>query len=596
MSHIKKGILTALVGTLLMTGCTDLIEPAIENNRQLDPGAYLPNDSRFPFGILLNGYNRIPSNSWSFNDVATDDAVSNDQNNGYLKMANGQWTANNNPANQWTGCFAGIQYMNIMLEEVDKVQWVADPVASNLFASRIRGEAYGIRALLLYHLLQAHGGMGNSGTLLGVPILLKPQTTTEDYNLSRATFAESITQIYQDLSKAEELLPLDYENLQSASQIPSKYGAISVEQYNRAFGATFRGLLAGRMVKAIRAKTALLAASPAFNAGDESKWINAANYSGEVLALKGGLAAITPSVASGLTWYANNSEIAGMAEGANPPEILWRNNWGENRDLEQANFPPTLFGNGRINPTQNLVDAFPMLNGYPITDPASGYNPNDPYANRDPRLKMFILVNGGTAGVNNTAINTAEDGNTNDGLNKVATSTRTGYYMRKLLRQDVNLNPTSPTNQRHYKPHIRYTEIALIYAEAANEAWGPTGSGSHGFSAYNIIKAIRNRAGIGVTNNDPYLETAKNSKEAMRGLIRNERRLELCFEGFRFWDLRRWNAPLTEAAKGVSIRNGAYTILPSVEVRAFRDYMKYGPIPYSEILKFSNLEQNQGWN
>jgi hypothetical protein len=188
---------------------------------------------------------------------------------------------------------------------------------------------------------------------------------------------------------------------------------------------------------------------------------------------------------------------------------------------------------------------------------------------------MFILVNGATAGVNNTAINTAADGTTNDGLNKVATSTRTGYYMRKLLRQDVNLNPTSSTNQRHYKPHIRYTEIALSYAEAANEAWGPTGTGTNAYSAYDILRAIRRRAGIGLANNDAYLESIKNNKEQMRQLIRNERRLELCFEGFRFWDLRRWDANLTETAKGVSIRSGAYTVLPSVESRVFQNYMKY---------------------
>ncbi|MFC0182968.1 hypothetical protein ACFFJX_10530 [Pseudarcicella hirudinis] len=92
---MNKGILKILVCiAVLLTGCEDLIEPAIENNRQLDPSAYLPSDSRFPFGILLNGYNRIPTNSWSFNDVATDDAVSNDQNNGYLKwqLVSGQPT------------------------------------------------------------------------------------------------------------------------------------------------------------------------------------------------------------------------------------------------------------------------------------------------------------------------------------------------------------------------------------------------------------------------------------------------------------------------------------------------------------------------
>ena len=132
-----------------------------------------------------------------------------------------------------------------------------------------------------------------------------------------------------------------------------------------------------------------------------------------------------------------------------------------------------------------------MLNCYPISNPLSGYNPADPYTNRDPRLRMFILVNGATAGVNNTAINTTANGTTIDALNRVETSTRTGYYLRKLLRQDVNLNPTSASNQRHYKPHIRYTEIALAYAEAANEAFGPTGTGANTYSAYDVIRAIR---------------------------------------------------------------------------------------------------------
>lgn len=584
--------------TALLAGCQDLIEPAIENNRQLDASAYIPSDSRFPFGILLNGYNRIPTNFWSFNDVATDDAVSNDQNNGYLKMATGQWTANNNPTNQWTNCFAGIQYLNITLGEIDKVQWVTDPVANKLFATRIKGEAYGLRALLMYHLLQAHGGKSASGKMLGVPILLKPQTTSDNYNLPRASFDDCVKQIYQDLDSADVKLPLDYRDiaLGQESQIPAKYGKVTLEQYNRAFGVNFSGLFTGRIAKAVRAQVALLAASPAFNGGNNAKWNAAAAAAAEVLNLKGGLNAITNTAASGLTWYSNAAEIGSLRDGANPPEILWRNNWSENRDLEQANFPPTLFGNGRINPTQNLVDAFPMLNGYPISNPLSGYNPNDPYTNRDPRLRMFVLVNGATAGVNNTVINTTANGTTNDALNRVETSTRTGYYLRKLLRQDVNLNPTSASNQRHYKPHIRYTEIALAYAEAANEAYGPMGTGTNTFSAYDVIKAIRRRAGIGLTNNDAYLETAKGSKETMRELIRNERRLELCFEGFRFWDLRRWNAELTEPAKGVSIQNGVYTLLPAVQDRVFKSHMKYGPIPYSEILKYSALEQNEGWN
>ncbi len=80
----------------------------------------------------------------------------------------------------------------------------------------------------------------------------------------------------------------------------------------------------------------------------------------------------------------------------------------------------------------------------------------------------------------------------------------------------------------------------------------------------------------------------------MRELIRNERRIELCFEGFRFYDLRRWKADLNTTAKGIRLVNGEYDTF-DVETRNYKDYMIYGPVPYSETLKFSNLQQNAGW-
>lgn len=81
----------------------------------------------------------------------------------------------------------------------------------------------------------------------------------------------------------------------------------------------------------------------------------------------------------------------------------------------------------------------------------------------------------------------------------------------------------------------------------------------------------------------------------MRQLIRNERRLELSFEGFRFWDLRRWGADLTETAQGMRIQNEDDYSVIDVENRVYQDYMIYGPVPYSEMLKFSALQQNTGW-
>ena len=233
-----------------------------------------------------------------------------------------------------------------------------------------------------------------------------------------------------------------------------------------------------------------------------------------------------------------------------------------------------------------------MANGFPIDDERSNYDPANPYSGRDSRLSTYIIYNGATAGTNNTPIYTASDATTADGLNKRETSTRTGYYMKKRLRMDVSSNPSAAQTKIHIEPRFRYTEIFLNYAEAANEAWGPKGSGSHGYSAYDVIKAIRNRAGI---KDVAYLDECAASKEKMRELIRNERRLELCFESFRFWDLRRWKADLNVPARGIDIKGTTYTLIPSVEERSFTDFMYYGPIPQSEVLKFSNLLQNRGW-
>ena len=230
-----------------------------------------------------------------------------------------------------------------------------------------------------------------------------------------------------------------------------------------------------------------------------------------------------------------------------------------------------------------------MANGYPITHASSNYDPANPYAGRDPRLGQYIVYSGSK--MKNTTINTGSDGGVN-AVDALPTSTRTGYYMRKLLREEVNLTPGSQNTQEHYQTHIRMTEIFLNYAEAANEAWGPTGTGSHSFSAKDVIAAIRKRAGISQPDN--YLNSITD-QAAMRELIRNERRLELCFESFRFWDLRRWKEDLSVPARGVRIDGTTYTYF-DVEDRAYdNEYMHYGPIPYNEVLKFGFV-QNKGWN
>ncbi|WP_340105926.1 RagB/SusD family nutrient uptake outer membrane protein [Rhodohalobacter sp. 8-1] len=574
---------------VLIGSCSDVLSPANENINELED---MYNDASYAEGILANAYNLLPSNGWTFTDVATDNAVTNDNNAALRQMATGQWTADNYPLNQWQNSRAAIQYLNIFLANADQVQWADDDATKELFNNRLKGEAYGLRALFTYHLLRNHSGWtgGNqSGELLGIPIILEPQDKDSDFQTPRDTFEASMEQIYSDIESAGDLLPLDYGNVGSPGQLPDGFGSTNDDlgRFNRVFGDDGKQRMSGRIALAVKAKAALLAASPAYTAGTTTSWEDAANYAGELLQLNGGITGIAPE---GDNWY-NATDMASIGSGANPPEMIWRTNIGQSNALESQHFPPTLFGNGRINPTQSLVDAFPMANGYPIDHPNSNYDPTNPYQNRVALLNEYILVNGGTAGVNSTTIITAADGNTNDALNQVSTSTRTGYYMKKLLRQDVNLDPTSTNNQLHYNPRIRYTEIYLAYAEAANEAWGPNGTGSFGFSAYDVIEAIRARQGV--DQPDQYMQNDITSTADMRELIRSVRRIELAFENFRFWDLRRWNMDLTVPADGVSIVNGNFNRV-TVEPREYQPYMQFGPIPFDEVLKFG-LEQNYGW-
>ena len=575
-----------------LASCDDLFEPAKDNLKDVSS---MYGDANYAQGILGNAYILLPYSNSPQTDLATDDAVSNDQTNSYLQMAIGAWSAENDPTSQWKNRLNAIQYVNIMVANADKVAWSTDEDLQRLFIDLFKGDAYGMRALQLFYLLRAHAGIVASGEMLGVPILREFQEADADFNQPRASFKECIDSIMVDIDRALELLPYEYEDVNDDSAVPAKYSGISAGKYTRAFGYHQKGKINGMILRALRAQVALFAASPAYASSSGISMEQAARYAAELIDTK-------QMPADGYKWFANTAEIGGLNKGYNSTESIWQTNVSERHDLEGDFYPPSINGLGRCNPSQNLVDAFPMSNGFPITDSRSGYNANDPYAGRDDRLAAYILYDGQTIGSGNTTIITGTyNGNNIDGLNyTVGYSTRTGYYMRKLLRPDVNLNPSNTTNQKSYDARIRWTEIFLDYAEAANEAAGPDQAvGSNRWTAKSVIKALRERAGICPDGEDAYLNECAQSKERMRELIRNERRLELCFENHRFYDLRRWQvdlAKLNETVKGaeISAANSGFKTI-DVEQRNYKDYQYFAPIPYSEILKYDALQQNKGW-
>ncbi|MDQ1296795.1 MAG: RagB/SusD family nutrient uptake outer membrane protein, partial [Bacteroidota bacterium] len=258
---------------------------------------------------------------------------------------------------------------------------------------------------------------------------------------------------------------------------------------------------------------------------------------------------------------------------------------------EISNFTPSQYGQGLTNPTQDLVNAFPMSDGTPA--PIAKINSGDPYSGRDPRLAKFILFNGAkfTRGGQTVTINTTA-GN-QDALGSTSIyATKTGYYLKKFMNVgNVNLDPKVNSGGLHYYTYARYTDALLIFAEAANEAGDPDAN-IGGYTARQVINAIRDRAGI--TSSD-YVNGL--DKTQMTNLIRNERRLEMCFEEQRFWDLRRWKmtTEIKRPVSGVEISADGLTYnYIEVESRNYSDYQIYGPIPYLETLKY-DLVQNLGW-
>ena len=566
-----------ILSVVSIVSCESMFNPVDENLLTEDQINYAP---EWAEGILLNAYKGRLDNQYPMDlDAATDNAVHTDQENQYRRVATGEWSAMYTPGylNRW-GMYQDIFYVNKFLTTIENVTWRKDEEANELFKMRLYGEAVGMRALLHLDILLVHGGVGESGELLGIPYYSRFLEYTENFNVPRLSFEATIDSIQADFSEALELLPMDYTD--NPEDVPDRYKDNDYEKYKLVFGSNTNLRLSGRMIKAYQARLALFAASPAF-LNSSAYYNEAASLAAELINDLGGVGALDPT---GSTYYRQTSP---------KPEMIDRSSVYSSSGPEKNHYPPSLRGKGQLNPSQELVDAFPMKDGYPIDDAngAYAYDANDPYKDRDPRLRLYIIYNGSNA-LNNRMIHTGIGG----GLNRVDSipglSTRTGYYVRKGLFDNVNINANgSATDRTRYHVLMRYTEQFLIFAEAANELGGPDHM-VDGISARQAIAEIRKRAGI--EQPDSYLESVS-TKEEMRELIRNERRLELCFEGKRFWDLRRWKLELTESVSGVLFDGSAYQTLNEVEERIYNNAAYYAPIPFGEIRKFDALEQNAGW-
>jgi len=249
-----------------------------------------------------------------------------------------------------------------------------------------------------------------------------------------------------------------------------------------------------------------------------------------------------------------------------------------------------------LAPTQELVDSYVMTNGKPITDLASGYDQTNPYKNRDPRLTYTVVYhlyqwkkpNGSTQTIYIKPGSDPDQTKRTDEYAPGAVTSPTGYYTRKYY------DPTSSTNflSGLNLILIRYADVLLMYAEAKNELGQMDGATWDA-----TIKALRVRAGF----TDPAaLSFPGGSQDALRTIIRNERRDEFAMEGLRIFDIRRWH---TAEVVLNGWAHGAQYGPPSVDngyiranLRTFDKAKNYlWPIPRDERALDPNLSQNPGW-
>jgi hypothetical protein len=530
-------------------------------------------------------------------DWATDDAVSTSPTQATRRLAVGSLTIGNDPFdNYWTRDYNSIKLVNMFLKDRRgfNTKFIVTARWDSLVRYRLQGEAFALRAWFHWDLLQKFGGKGiTSGKMLGIPLVLEPIDITKEINLARNTYDECVKQIIADCDSAIKYLPIAHRDFLVPNASDRVYA-----------GGRYWGKLDGITMKAVKSNVYLTWASPRFNsANDISRWDSAAVNAKKVMDFKLNVDNVTNGFkpANAVNWFDPNS-----------PEIVFSARYQNNNDaMERLFYPGGFQGDGVIGATQELVNTFPMANGYPITDPRSLYNPANPYANRDPRFYSNIFYNGALAKRNNTGVvmytfeNWVNGGK--DAAGVTSSNSLTNYHIKKNVFMGLNWADASITKQPHTKMFIRWTHMVLNFAEAANKVVGPNDAAKYGLSAKAAIQYLRTRktydgATLYTTTNDLYLNEVSADATKFDGFVKDERRIETCFEGMRFYDIRRWTTNLTELNKAVHMAeitknaDGSFTynLNKEAEVRAYKS--AYLALPYNEILRMSKLEQNEGWD
>ncbi|MDR2775391.1 MAG: RagB/SusD family nutrient uptake outer membrane protein [Tannerella sp.] len=629
-------IMILLAGINIFSGCADYLDIVPDRVATME-NAFSNRINAEKFLFTCYSYLPDPSSAFTYPGMIGGDEINWLNHASFIdrsggNIATGNQNSNDPYQNYWDGrldgknLFVGIRDCNIFLENIHLVPDIEEE-------ERIRwiSEVKFLKAYYHFFLLQLYGP---------IPIIrenLPINAAPEEMRVYREPVEDVIDYIVELLDEAVPNLPL--------------------ETFSSSFDDA--GRITQPIALAVKAKALVWAASPLFNGNAEykdfkdnrgrelipsgtpdiSKWERAA------VAIKN---AIDTCLLAGHSLYryiappyAVMSDITqlkyalrGVVTNKLNPEIVWPSTYNISelqRWCVAYSFSIEYGNTGIVGTTLQIAEQFYTNNGIPINE-----DPTWDYANRyetqivtgndeafhryyvrstsanqataklhlyrEPRFYAFV---GFDRGIYEMYVNSEENSivlatkfNETNGYLIMDKFVPTGYYIKKLVSPELTLSTQSYASKRYSFPLIRLPDLYLLYAEALNEAYGPSDE------VYRWIDSVRLRAGLrGVE--DSWAASSNTSKpyhkETLREIIKQERMIELSFEGQRFFDLRRWR----DAEKYINDMKGwnyegitvddyyKVTTYISREFRTPRDYL--WPLRLNTLIINSNLVQNPGW-
>lgn len=624
---------------LLLSGCKKFIDVVPDNVATINNAFTLRNEAE---KFLFTCYSYLPENGNPGGNIGmfggNEMWVSINRRDLSIPawdIARGSQSSSSVYCDYWGGGNGGIQLFqaisncNIFLENVMDLNKVRDLNLDE--RSRWIGEAYFLKAYYHYLLLRMYGPIPIKDK--NIPISSSPS----EVKVYRAPFDECVNYI--------------------SSLLDSSYARLPLIITNR---TTDLGRITKPIAAAVKAKLLMLAASPLFNgnsdyagvidnrgvalfsnAYDPQKWNRAADACKQAID-------IAADAGFSLYYFPSNSLTKLSDETVTELSIRqaicerWNTEkiWGLSNSLVgtlqnatmvklESQYSNVSGARGQIGAPLRMAQLFYTKNGVPLNEDKTldfsrinelrtatfeeRYHVNEGYTtarlnfDREPRFYANLCFDGGVwylfsspSGSDYPTYHLEAKLSQYGGNNEIGFENQTGYYIKKFVDYNFAYTQSGVTLRNYEWPEIRLADLYLLYAEALNEASGPSSE------VYTYLDQIRRRAGLeGIV--DSWTKYSRNpakfqTKEGLRQIIKHERGIELAFEGSRFWDLRRWKDAATEYNTAVvgwttnesgSISYYQPRTLFQQNFIAPRDYL--WPIFLDEFRVNDNLVQNVGW-